>query len=243
MRSNVPVVSFSETEVTATISAAGLRTGTNVLAVEVHEDDGSLLFDLEMSSRLCRPCLASVALPLEEGTYLYDGSDFERGARTWITMKGSGTQQTGLFSWDVSGLPSDAEVLHAEVEWVIDDRSSSLFHFYPMVASWNEVDANWFVASASPDVSWTDGGANDETADYEGDEPLASFVFNETAPYTGFVLLNVSGRELIQSWIRGERANDGIVVPGETGSNGLDVLSDDSTQPPLLHLVYRSCTP
>jgi hypothetical protein len=246
-RSNVPVTVSSEAEFTTSISVAELTSGTNVLAVEVHEDDGSSLFDFEMSSHLCRPCLDSVALTLDQGTYLSDGSSASRGSYTYVTMDGS-TRQNGLFSWDVSGLPSDAEVLHAEIEWVVDNTSSNPFHVYPMSAAWNETDADWFQASEAPVVPWTQDGAADTVSDYEGDEPLASLLFDDDPPfgdppYTGFVVLNVSGRELVQSWIRGERDNDGVVVPGEVGSNGLKVLSDDSATPPLLRLVYRSCTP
>lgn len=244
LSSNVPTATSSQATVTQTISGSLLNEGTNVLAVAVHEhdDDATLLFDLELSATICDPCVASVSIPLDRGTYLREGSGAGHGDESLIEMDGS-SEKNGLFAWDVSVLPTDAEVLHAEIELVVDNKSSDPFRLYPAATEWNEADADWYHATETPAVtSWAAAGANDDEDDYEGAEPLAVMRFNSgTTPFTGYVVLNVSGRELVQSWVRGERANDGILVPGEFGSDGLDVLSDDSAAPPLLHLVYRGC--
>ncbi|MEM9592663.1 MAG: SdrD B-like domain-containing protein, partial [Acidobacteriota bacterium] len=85
LRSNMPAGTISPTTTasrssrttdTTSISGALLRTGTNVLAVEVHErrgtsnPDDDLAFDLELSSTVCRPCVTATSFDADRGTYL-----------------------------------------------------------------------------------------------------------------------------------------------------------------------------
>ncbi|MEM9558096.1 MAG: SdrD B-like domain-containing protein [Acidobacteriota bacterium] len=252
---NVPVVTPGAATTAATVSAPPLRQGTNVLAVEVHRSDNSLAFDLEMSARICRPCIEGVSLPAVRGTFLEDDEPDAQGNKSSIEFDGS-SQKNGLIGWDVTALPSDAEVLHAELEVTVENGSKDLFTIYPMLRAWQESTADWFAPSDAFGADWAADGAfgprilasGDPATDfdYANDEPLASLRFTKDMaplPYAGFVVLNVSGRELVQSWIRGEIANDGLFIPGENGRDGLDVTADGRTGGPQLHLVYRSCTP
>jgi phage replication-related protein YjqB (UPF0714/DUF867 family) len=247
LTSNVPLAGSGTVTVGTTVPGSGLVEGTNVLAVEVHEGDGTLAFDLELSARVCRPCVASEVLTADRVTYIRDGSSKVRGNEATAKMDAD-TQESSLLAWPVESLPADAEVLHAEIRWRVIDDSSDTFHLYPLLQAWNEGSAHWFRRSGSPTVAWAQSGANDPDLDHQGDEPLASIRFTDDPPftdppYTGRIVLNLSGREWVQGWVRGERPNNGILIPGEGSGSKLEVDSDDGTQPPVLEVVYRSCTP
>ncbi|MCG8456987.1 MAG: hypothetical protein MI919_11960, partial [Holophagales bacterium] len=245
LRSNVPVSGSGSDTVSGTALGSLLVEGTNVLAVEAHRtaSPASLAFDVELSAEICRPCVGREVIVADRVTYIRDGSGRNRGGETLAKMDAS-TEENALFAWPVAVLPTDAEVLHAAVTWEVRDDSSDTFHFYPLEIAWDELAADWF--EAAPSTSWNTAGANDDELDYDGSEPLASFRFADDPPpgqdsYRGLIVLNVSGRELVQAWARGEHAVNGILAPGEGGGNKLEVDSDDGAHPPELEVVYRSC--
>lgn len=262
LRSNVPTSGSGSATVDQQVTSPGFVAGTNLLAIEVHRTSSpaSLAFDLEMSTRICRPCVERVEIPADRVTYVRDGSSTNRGDRTTAQMDAS-TEENALFAWPVAAaLPADAEVLHASILWRVTDDSSDTFHLYPVEVSWDEAAADWFRRSDSPQLDWHTPGVNDGAfedegdteRDYAGDEPLASFRFDDgdfgDPPFLGRVVLNVGGRGLVQGWARGERGEHGVLVPGEGGGNKLAVDSDDpdlvadpDALVPTLEVVYRSC--
>lgn len=251
-RSNVPVLSGGTSTVTAQVASPPFVDGPNVLAVEVHRkaDDDDLRFDLEVAATICRPCIHSATVPASRATFLDAAKPSEEmGGETAIEVDGS-PQKNALIGWDLAALPSDAEVLHAALDVQVENTSSERFDLYPMRRAWVESEANWQLPAVGSD--WQVDGAlgqrsaNPSSFDYDDTTKLGSMRFTKSmgdVPYAGLVMLNVDGRALVQSWIRGELANDGLFLPGETGTNGMDLTADGLTGGPTLELVYRSCSP
>ena len=244
---NTAALSYSEATVTANVPASSLLTGTNVLAVEVHNRalDNDLMFDLQVSSSVCRSCLTEVTLSATAGTYLKEPSSSNYGDKDVIEIDGNPIPydndpdtKNGLLTWNLSGLPTDADVLHAEIIVEVADESSSDFRIFAMSRDWLEDEANWTAATDS--VNWqTDGadGASDRAT-----TPLGLVSLPNNAPVTGNISLNPAGRALVEDWINGSADNHGLMIRGDAGeTNGLDIESgDDGTTAPRLKVVYAS---
>lgn len=239
--------SYEEATDTASLPASHLLTGTNVLAVEVHNKKvgNDLSFDLELRSQVCRACLGEAVLTAGPGTYLYDEKpddglpDDIDGADDEIRVDGE-PEINALMAWDLSSVPTDAEVLHAELIVEVTDESSSDFRIFAMSREWDEDVANWTDASGtSPVVTWGLPGANG-TSDH-ADTPLGLVSLPDNAPVTGTVVLNVAGRALIQDWIDATVTNHGLMIHGDDGeTGGLRFQSDDTSNGPRLRLIYAS---
>lgn len=258
MRSNMPAgpishhteaASNSEDTDSANIPASHLLNGTNVLAVEVHNRGGSadLIFDLELRSLVCRSCLTETTLTSSVATYLEaDDPDDNMGDDDEIKIKG-GNERSGLLLWDSSSLPPSAKVLHAELVLHVTNDSSDAYPIYAMSRAWNEEEATWKKASGdtSNPVLWQAKGANG--ANDRSDTPLGLVRLKGSTPMTGTVVLNVSGRSVVEDWINGSLANHGLMINGDPNQSGtLKFSSDDDTNDPapMLRLVYASgCTP
>lgn len=225
------------------LPASLLLQGLNVLAVEVHERGGSdtdLAFDLELRSKVCRPCLAEASFAAAAGTYLEvasDGTSSVNGSSVTIRIDGA-PERHGLLAWPLAGLPPDASVLHAAISLRITDGSHQIYPIVPLARAWDETVANAF--EAAPGVPWA-GTSATGPSDRVAGTPIAQLRFPDS-PSDGVAVLNPAGRALVEGWIRGITANHGVVVPGDgPQSNGLDLASDDDAQSaPILRIVYAS---
>lgn len=240
-----PALSNSRTTVFASPSPSLLVLGTNVLAVEVHEattDASRLAFDLELEARVCSPCLRELTLPAGQGTFLRDGYS-PRGSRSAIEMDGSPVKN-GLLAWDFSSLAQEegVEVLHAELLVWVEDRATQSYRLLPLKRAWDEGTADWTVASdigGTTEVWQSPGAAGTDDRDTARPIGLATLPVNDVE---GVVLLNTTGREVVEGWIDGNEPNHGLAIPGESsGQGGLDITSDeDPVDGPRLRLVYTA---
>ncbi len=260
MRSNMPAGAidentrasgFGEATVTANVPATSMRTGPNVLAVEVHNGSptSDMVFDLAMRSKVCRSCLTETFLSADAGTYIREpntGANANNyGDDEAIEVDGdddktdsSGKEKNALISWDLTGLPTNADVLHAELMVEVTNKSSSDFPIFALVREWDESSTTWDDASDSPLVPWEAGGAHG--ASDRGTTPLGLVSLNQTG--AKIVELNASGRAQVNDWIDGTADNYGLFIYGEVDeTDGLDFESgDDGTTAPRLRLIYAS---
>ena len=44
----------------------------------------------------------------------------------------------------------------------------------------------------------------------------------------------------MEGWINGAVVNQGLLLRGHTGTNGMDIESDNSETPPLLRITYQA---
>lgn len=251
LRSNLPAGTLGpETEaldsdkatVTTAVDANLLQAGPNVLAVEVHNQGPSsadLLFDLELRSRVCRPCLGEATIPAGSGTYIKSGDTTANGGSAEIQIDND-TERSGLIAFPVAGaVPPGAEVLHAEVVLWIEDGSSHAYRFYPVVRDWDEAAATYTAATGG--TVWETDGAKGAT-DRDQDRPVG-LIDDVDDDVLAVVVLNVEGRALIEEWAADSEVNHGLIVPGDDGAtNDLYFASDNDTVDPVptLKVVYAA---
>lgn len=234
-----PASTKIDTVETITIPASLLQTGTNVLAVELHQNEEDLsngLFDLGLTATACGCRVQQDDLPASQGTYIKMGSSTVRGSESTIEMDGGSGAKSGLIQFDLSTLPSGAGILHAELVVHVDDGSGAssddAYAIHALRRSWDESTAIW----TSP---WDEDGAvgaNDSSPEKLGLMPIDPGTDVEvSAP------LNLAGRSVVQGWLDTPATNFGFLLDAEPGStDGLDLRSEDSATPPRLRVVYTA---
>ncbi len=159
---------------------------------------------------------ANADATLDEGA---PGSAFGAEAELWVARSG-GSERHALLRFDLTGLPADLALSHAELELPVggaSDMAAQELAVQEVVAAWDEATVTWASAPA---------------ARYTYDPETAS-------AYGGFVRLNVT--PLVARWLNGEAPPAGLrVVPAGAGDSELRIASREGSEPPRL-TVY--CTP
>ncbi|ROS05500.1 calcineurin-like phosphoesterase family protein [Sinobacterium caligoides] len=129
-----------------------------------------------------------------------------------------------LIKWDLSSVPSCAEVISAKVELNVFNSSSGTYGLYAGVNSWEESSATWSLV-------------NGEAQQGAG---IGSFTPSSKGHYS--VNLNSNGVGLAEGWIEGD--NNGIVISSTGTTNGIDFNDRESGNGPKLTISYNAdqCT-
>jgi hypothetical protein len=243
----------ASTEATATetiaIPPSLLVSGTNVIAVELHEvtpeedDLGDLegVFDLTLTGKSCDCRLAEVSLNVSDTTYLEEDAvnDINGGNTTAGVAGDPADEEVALLRWQTTGLPADAEVVSAEIilnMTSVVNASGVSFRVWPVLRSWNEGQTTW--VNAATGNAWATSGAKGGT-DRDLTSPVGLMTLRTTGK--GSIPLSSGAWGLIESWADGA-ANNGFVI-GDTGPNGEINFSSDETSTtanrPVLRVIYR----
>ena len=151
------------------------------------------------------------------------------GTDTFLSVKSSASS---LLRWSVTAIPSNATVVDACIELVVDDPSVRAFSAFAVKRDWTETGATW--NNATTLVPWGLPGANDTTD--RDNTPVASFVKTTSGPV--LMLLSVS---LAQQWVANNSANKGIIVTNAAANDGISFESSESIDPasrPILRVLY-----
>ncbi len=129
----------------------------------------------------------------------------------------------GILKWDVSSIPATASVTSATVTINLTNNSSGEYHFLSQTGAWSEAT-----------VSWSDFNFG---ASILGIIP--SFTFGSTT-----INLNASGIALVQGWVDGSIANDGMIVRTGGTNNSIAFQSNESGgSPASLEVTYSNGGP
>lgn len=255
LRSNVPAGAgpgtpasgSSRTTVTASIPSSLLATGTNVLAVQLHERHGDTnpdgLFHLKLTGTVCNPCRVGqkeltqvVAAHVEE-----DDEDDNFAADPILQMDGdAGEEERAFLAWDLEDIPEHAEVLQAELVLHVTNDTTARYGLYEVKRTWSEGDLTWNRASDLED--WQEGGADHDTD--RGTDALAMMPRSTGQPVTVAAPWNPAGRELIERWLSGATRNDGVLLAAPGQGSNFEVHSNEGAHPPVLRVTYAvpACT-
>ncbi len=229
------------------LAAADLLSGTNVLAVEIHQDhdggvpDSDVVFELLLRSQICKPCLTKLdEFELEIGAYIdEEDATKNKGGRDDLQMDFNASDffiESSLMFFDVaSKIPADAEVLHAEIVVEVENDTSDFFPFYALRRHWVEDEVTWTRAASGDNwqVLGAEGGNDRSTT------ALGRASISDTGP--GRITFNQAGRQEIEAWLTTPADNHGVLfVPHASQTNGLDLESDDGNHPPVLRVLYRT---
>lgn len=248
-RPDMPASTEASTTETITIPPSLLVAGTNVVAVELHEvtpdedeeeEDIERLFGLTITGRSCDCRLAEVSLRTSDTTYLEEDDDTSNnGSNSTAGVAGdSDDEEVALLRWQTTGLPADAEVVHAEIVLNMTSVSNARgvrFPVWPVLRPWTESQTTWL--SAGP-TAWQVSGAKGGT-DRDTSNPVGLMTLRTTGK--GAIPLASGAWGLIESWADGG-TNHGFVI-GEDGPNGEVNFSSDetgtTTNRPTLRVIYR----
>ncbi|GEM_PF-2473442 len=129
-----------------------------------------------------------------------------------------GSMQT-LIKWDVSEIPSCANIEQASVILDVFNRSSGTYDIFAGKNTWQENTVTWQAVN---------GGS------HKG-RNVGSFIPNSTKVYN--VDLNANGLSMIQSWLQG--LNYGVVIASGGTRNGIDIHDHESNRGPKISITYN----
>jgi hypothetical protein len=245
-----PASTDVNTTETVTIPVSALVAGTNVIAVELHQsvenDDSSGLFEIGLTGRICQSCrVGEVELGGLVSTYISNdtgksGSNFD----TLLKLETDGSPaKKALLRWNtLPAVLTGADILRANLQVTVATGSGSSSHqpygFYALLRSWDPATVTY----AHP---WDPDGI--DAAD-RGSERLGVTPLNPALGETVTIPLTEAGVQVVEQWVSGTLANNGLVLQAEPGSeNGLDLQSDRTASPPRLTVLYvrpaSACTP
>ncbi len=123
-----------------------------------------------------------------------------------------------LMQWDVSSIPNTATITGVSVTLNYSDASAAPYNFYAQNTGWSEGS-----------VTWND---LDQGADILGSVPPFSF---NTVTHA----LNADGIALVQGWVDGSIANNGLIIRSGGTNNGIVMDSKESGGTvPTLEITY-----
>lgn len=163
-------------------------------------------------------------------TLLVDGDD----------PPGSGSDLATLIRFDTASIPAGATIVSASLRFKAVDPSANSYSAYPVLRAWDEATVTW--TNASTAVAWATAGAAG------GADRGSTAVGTLSAASLGPVAidLNASGVALVQGWVAGTTANNGIVVAGSSQTDGIDLSSREAAMAadrPALVVAYRVTAP
>ncbi|HET9227462.1 MAG TPA: DNRLRE domain-containing protein, partial [Thermoanaerobaculia bacterium] len=223
--------------------------GTNVIAVELHEvtpedqddlEDLEGVFDLTLTGRSCDCRLATISLQTSDTAYLQeDDANQNRGSIATAGVAGDPTdEEVTVLRWPTTGIPSNAEVVYAEMLLTLDTVSSASgvrFRVWPVLRSWTESTVTW-------NTPWLGDGVKDAT-DRDLSNPVGLMAIR-TEEQQGSVPLSSHAWGLIEGWADGG-TNNGFVIADEGPSGEINLHSDEATtvaKRPTLRVIYRKPT-
>lgn len=184
----------------------------------------------------CTTGSGSITLSLQNGLSGYTGND-----DTYLSSKKSGTNygsattlindlndgtggnQYSLLKWNLAAIPAGATVQSATLGITVSNASAGTYNLYQYNRSWVEGTATW--SNQTPDS-------------YLG--PLVgSIQASSTGAKT--ITLNAAGLAMVQGWVNGSVANNGVIFKSTGTTDGLDLRSSEyGTQSarPMLTIQY-----
>ena len=163
------------------------------------------------------------------------------GSNNVLLLDGDDPQETGndlysLISWDLTGLPVNAIITAARMEFSAINTSDNNYEIYQILRPWSENAATWIQADTG--VPWETAGALGVTD--RGADVLGILSVEVVGRHT--VDLNVQGVAVVQAWVDGSAANHGFVIANSAVTDGIDLRSSDYgaviADRPLFNIVY-----
>ncbi|NND45043.1 MAG: DNRLRE domain-containing protein [Xanthomonadales bacterium] len=147
---------------------------------------------------------------------------------------GSGSDMSIVLAWDVSEIPASATVQSASIH-LNTLNVGGPYSCYALLRAWDEAQVTWNQAAGGS--AWGTPGA------LAGSDRDAAPVCTFNAGSTGAleITLNGDGLAMLQGWVDGGLANNGIVISDSVSNNGADFDSSESASAmsrPRLEVTY-----
>jgi tartrate-resistant acid phosphatase type 5 len=177
-------------------------------------------------------------------TLLYTGNDDAKIQKTAASSNfGAAVTVTAdlnnriLMKWDVSALPAGTPVMAASVTFNVTDATTQSYSIFQVKRAWTESEVTWTNATAA--TPWATAGVDNTTSD-RANTSLGTVTSSATGVRT--FTLNATGVALVQGWVNGTIANNGIIILNATNTNSIDLASSESAtvgNRPKLVIAYQ----
>ncbi len=174
------------------------------------------------TNQSCTTAATTTTLTLRNGLNSYTGND-DTYLRSKLATTAYGTATTllldlgdstggdeyALTKWNVSAIPAAATVQSATLGLTVSNASAGVYNIYQYNKAWVESTATW----------------SNQTADsYLG--PLVGTI-TATTTGTKTITLNAAGVAMVQGWVKGTVANNGLLIKSAGTTDGLDIRASE----------------
>lgn len=184
----------------------------------------------------CSAPSSTITVSLQNGLNSYAGND-DTYLRSKIATTNYGTSTTlyhdlndntggneySLLKWNLSSIPAAATVQTVSLGVNVSNKSAGTYNVYQYNRAWVESTATW--SNQTPDSY------------------LGSLVGTILATSTGAktITLNAAGIAMVQGWVNGTVANNGLLIKSAGTTDGLDIRSSEYStvaSRPMLTIQY-----
>lgn len=165
-----------------------------------------------------------VSLSATEDTFIASGTPNTNYGSSDEQLLSDGADSTkgvidALIKWNLSAVPSCAVVESANVEISVFNSTSGTYGLYAGVNSWNENNVTW------------------DSINGTAQQGLSIATINPAEEQVYTIVLNASGRSMVESWLQGN--NNGIVISSTGTTNGIDFHDRENSPAPKLTVTYN----
>lgn len=174
------------------------------------------------TNQSCTTAATTTTLTLRNGLNSYTGNDdtylrsklatTAYGSATTLLLDlgdSTGGDEYALMKWNVSAIPAAATVQSATLGLTVSNASAGVYNIYQYNKAWVESTATW----------------SNQTADsYLG--PLVGTI-TATTTGTKTITLNAAGVAMVQGWVKGTVANNGLLIKSAGTTDGLDIRASE----------------
>lgn len=141
-----------------------------------------------------------------------------------ISVDGAPIDQTALVRWDLSSIPTTANVTSVWIELDLQDGSGETFNLYRCGRPWVEAEATW--NQAANGLPWETGGARG----LSDRNPLS--MGQLIAPSAGkqTLVVNNTGLSFVRQWVSDPSSNLGVILENYTVGDGIKWSSSEAPQ-------------
>ena len=205
-----PIDPASNLRYAADYGALRLVATDTSLAFEYYDRTGALQDSLSLPQTF--PDCRTISLPASDDTWLDSGNPTTNNVNDTLLYFDGDPDDTGvLMRWDFSSLPSGAMLQSAPI-LTLDfvDQSVNSYEIYEMTQTWDASSATWNHYDGTNSWPGGAGAFGDRGAQIgatAGDNALKNNI-----------TFNTAGQTLVQNWIDGTTANNGLLIADYSGA-------------------------